>query len=61
MKRHLIISIFALLALCGTACTKGDSQGIVITPPSTKPSSGNNSGNNPSGNSGTGSFGTLRR
>ncbi len=47
MKRHLIISIFALLALCGTACTKGDSKGIVITPPSTKPNSGDNgAGNN---------------
>ena len=54
MKRHLIISIFALLALCGTACTKGDSKGIVITPPSTKPSSGNNNSgnNNQGGNSG---------
>jgi len=54
MKRHLIISLFALLALCGTACTKGDSKGIVITPPSTKPSSGNNNSgnNNQGGNSG---------
>ena len=50
MKRHLIISIFALLALCGTACTKGDSKGIVITPPSTKPNSGDNGAGNNGGN-----------
>ncbi len=62
MKRHLIISIFALLALCGTACTKGDSKGIVITPPSTKPNSGdngagNNGGNNNGGNENQGGEG----
>ena len=62
MKRHLIISIFALLALCGTACTKGDSKGLVITPPSTKPNSGdngasNNGGNNNGGNENQGGEG----
>ncbi len=62
MKRHLIIGLFALLALCGTACTKGDSKGIVITPPSTKPNSGdngagNNGGNNNGGNENQGGEG----
>ena len=65
MKRHLIISIFALLALCGTACTKGDSKGIVITPPSTKPNSGdngagNNGGNNNGGNENQGGEGNQQ-
>lgn len=65
MKRHLIISIFALLALCGTACTKGDSKGIVITPPSTKPNTGdngagNNGGNNNGGNENQGGEGNQQ-
>ena len=53
MTRKSFIGLFVFLALCSWSCGKDGSQGLVITPPNTKPNSGNtNNGNNGGNNSG---------
>ena len=53
MQRSIIISLFLALSLCAVSCTKG-SQGMVITPPSTKPGTGGSTGGNTGGGTGDG-------
>ena len=52
MKR-LFITILLALPLVAVSCTKGG-QGMVITPPSSKPNTGDNGGNNNGGNNNSG-------
>ena len=61
MTRKSFIGLFVFLALCSWSCGKDGSQGLVITPPNTKPNSGttnngnngNNNGNNNGGDNGS--------
>ena len=56
MQRSIVISLFLALSLCTVSCTKG-SQGMVITPPSTKPGTGGSTGGNTGGGTGGGGTG----
>lgn len=57
MKKHILFSLFLALSLLVTSCGKGGSTGFVITPPSSKPSSGSGSGSGSGTGTGSGSQG----
>ena len=54
MKRAVLIFLFLSFAIGAVSCVKGESQGFVIAPPSTKPNSGNGSGSGSGNGSGSG-------